>query len=216
MLFRDRLSAAFKQLPKDKQNKRQMSKDVGASTGTVQDWFNGKTKMPRAEHLPNLARYLGVSEVWLRDGKGPMKASESNILAAKIGDQQVPILSYVQAGHPNEVILSSDQEYVLSDLEFKGDAFALEIKGESMLPDFREGDRIIVDCGLAPQPGDFVVAKNGEEEATFKRYKLISTVPVDIFTLEPLNDVFPTLRSDKEPLEIVGVMVEHRRYRKRS
>ena len=75
MLFNDRLDAAFKQLPIEKQNKRRMSKEVGASTGTVQDWFNGKTKMPRAEQLPRLARYLDVSEVWLRDGKGPMQAT---------------------------------------------------------------------------------------------------------------------------------------------
>jgi SOS-response transcriptional repressor LexA len=36
-----------------------------------------------------------------------------------------------------------------------------------MEPDFKEGD-IIVDPELEPVPGEFVVAKNGDNEATFK------------------------------------------------
>ena len=37
-----------------------------------------------------------------------------------------------------------------------------------MEPDFREGDAVVIDPEVIPLPGDFVVAKNGEEEALFK------------------------------------------------
>ncbi|MCZ4058067.1 S24 family peptidase [Pantoea sp. LMR881] len=40
-----------------------------------------------------------------------------------------------------------------------------------MEPDFKEGDVIIVDPEIEPVPGEFVVAKNGEHEATFKKYR---------------------------------------------
>ena len=109
----------------------------------------------------------------------------------------------------------SGSEMLLTDLELSGSAFALEVRGDSMLPDFNEGDRIIVDCGLPPQPGDFVVAKNGDNEATFKQYRLLSTFPTDIFELVPLNPNYPTMNSSQSHLEIIGVMVEHRRYRKK-
>ncbi|MGI4859741.1 MAG: LexA family protein, partial [Janthinobacterium lividum] len=66
-------------------------------------------------------------------------------------------------------------------------------------------------------PGDFVVAKNGSQDATFKKYRPrgVSLTGQEVFELAPLNDDYPTLRSDTEPLQIIGVMVEHRRYRKK-
>ena len=46
------------------------------------------------------------------------------------------------------------------------------VRGTSMAPEFRDGDKIIVDPDLTPQPGDYVVAKlDGEEEATFKKLR---------------------------------------------
>ena len=62
-------------------------------------------------------------------------------------------------------------EWLTTDQKFSASTFALEIKCDSMLPDFKPGDRIIVDPAVAPQPGDFVVAKNGHDEATFKKYR---------------------------------------------
>lgn len=86
-----------------------------------------------------------------------------------------------------------------------------------MLPDFRPGDRIIVDPTVAPMPGDFVVAKNGEEEATFKKYRPrgIDENGNDVFELIPLNDDYAPMRSDKQPISIIGTMIEHRRYRRK-
>lgn len=87
-----------------------------------------------------------------------------------------------------------------------------------MLPEFRPGDRVVIDPSMAPNPGDFVVAKNGHEEATFKKYRPRgrNADGVEVFELVPLNDDYPTLRSDVENLRVIGVMVEHRkRYRVR-
>lgn len=86
-----------------------------------------------------------------------------------------------------------------------------------MLPEFRPGDRVIIDPEMSPSPGDFVVAKNGREEATFKKYRPrgINVEGNTVFELVPLNDDYPTMRSDTEHLEIIGVLVEHRKkYRK--
>lgn len=84
-----------------------------------------------------------------------------------------------------------------------------------MAPDFVEGDRVIIDCELVPQPGDFVVARNGGEEATFKKYKIISIGEKEVFDLIPLNDNYPSMRSDQQHIQIIGVMVEQRRYRRK-
>lgn len=147
---------------------------------------------------------------------------DKNVIPVPSGKKAIPVISAVQAGLLTEV---SDPyppgagfavEYADDDLSRW--AFALEIDGDSMLPDFRPGDRVIVDPEIAPNPGDFVVAKNGREEATFKKYRPRGVGPDGnmVFELVPLNDDYPTMRSDVEHLRVIGVMVEHRKKYRRG
>jgi len=140
------------------------------------------------------------------------------VLRAQIGETRIPLLNYVQAGIFTDMGTNFDtegMEYLLTDLALSDRAFALQIRGDSMAPEFGEGDRVIIDCDVAPQPGDFVVARNGGEEATFKRYKLISLGEQAVFELVPLNENYPSMRSDQQHIQIIGVMVEHRKYRRK-
>ena len=65
---------------------------------------------------------------------------------------------------------SSHDEYVVCVEDVSPCSFALRVQGPSMEPEFTEGDYIIVDPEIRAESGDYVVAKNGDEEATFKRY----------------------------------------------
>ena len=51
--------------------------------------------------------------------------------------------------------------------------------------------------------GDYVVAKNGAEEATFKKYRVRGQDEKGrtIFELIPLNDDYETMRSDQQPIQ---------------
>lgn len=173
--------------------------------------------------LPSLAKALNLSTnqlLGIDETPIPSKTNE-NVVPAPIGSHRIPLIDYVQAGawtgvqDPFEP--GAADEYLLTDLELSGSAFALEIKGESMLPEFRPGDRVIIDPEVMPSPGDFVVAKNGAEEATFKKYRprSIDAAGNTVFELVPLNEDFPSMRSDVVPIRIVGTMVEHRKYRKK-
>lgn len=146
---------------------------------------------------------------------------DQNVLPAPIEARRIPIISYVQAGMMTEAIdpymMGDGFETITTDLDLSGSAFGLIIKGPSMEPEFREGDKVIIDPAVSPQPGDFVVAKNTQEEATFKKYRPRGTDERGemIFELVPLNDDFPTLHSERDHLHVIGVMVEHRKYRRR-
>ena len=84
-------------------------------------------------------------------------------------------------------------------------------------PDYKPGDVVIIEPEWEPRPGDCVAAKNGKQEATFKKYRLRGSNPDgnDIFELVPINDNYPTVRSDETPLTIIGVMAELRRKTRR-
>ena len=134
------------------------------------------------------------------------------------GVRRVPVISYIQAGVWTEIAgdfqPSDAHDWLITSDKHSGETFVLTIRGNSMEPDFKEGDAVIIDPSVKPRPGSFVAAKNGREEATFKKYRprSIDVLGNEVFELVPLNEDYPTMRSDEQPIEIIGTMVEHRRF----
>lgn len=149
--------------------------------------------------------------------QGDKPTGYHNVEDASVGHREIPVISYVQAGMMTEAIdpfsLGEGFETITVNMPCSDQTFALRIKGRSMLPTFEENDVIVVDPLANPIPGAFVVAKNTDEEATFKKYKALG---VDergnaVFELVPLNDDFATLHSVRDHLHIIGVAIEHRK-----
>jgi len=153
----------------------------------------------------------------------PSKAPfDENVVPAHLGLRPIPVISSVQAGALRDMETpyptGAGYAYEYTDQDLSPWAFALDVEGLSMSPEFKPGDRIIVDPEISPNPGDFVVARNGSEQATFKKYRPrgIDGAGNMVFELVPLNDDYPTLRSDTEHLSIIGVVTEHRKKLRRS
>lgn len=194
----------------------ELAERLGKTRGNVSAWENSR-------HEPSFGQILEIARITKHAIPIPGVAGTpiGNVVPANVGTRRIPLISSVQAGLMSEAITPFPPggafEYLLTDLELSDHAFALEVEGESMAPEFMPGDRIIVEPAIAPRPGDYVVAKNGKEEATFKKYRLrgMSTTGAEVFELVPLNSDYPTINSEHEPVRIIGVMVEHRRYRRR-
>lgn len=195
----------------------QLGKALGVSDVTVGYWERD-LNVPGGKSLTKLAQYLGVSEGFLLYGH----EEAANVGPAPVTAQQIPIISYVQAGAWSPECdarnLDGTVDYILTSEFHSYSTFALKVKGKSMEPDFVEGDVIIVDPELHPGPGDYVVAKNGSDEATFKKYRArgVSDTGEEIFELIPLNEDYAVRNSAKEKIRIVGVVVEHRRMMRRT
>ena len=179
-----------------------------------QSWASiedGKTLKPR--NIVGIAEALECDPAWLMNGGVFLPASEINT-------RRIPLVSYVQAGElalKNPIdALDGSFEYVMTDRDWSQHTFALRITGDSMEPDFKEGDVVIVDPEIEPHPGEFVVGKNGEHEATFKKYRPIGRNDgSQEFELVPLNNDYPTMNSVERHITIIGTMVEHRIYRRK-
>lgn len=192
---------------------------TGVSKAGVNKWCNLDV-VPAGDSFMKLCRALQCSPDWLVTGKGT--PNEGNVSVADMGSTKIPIINYVQAGCWTESAecreLDGSIKYITTDLDVGGRTFAVEIQGDSMLPEFSEGDVVLIDPDEPHHPGDFVVAKNGEHEATFKKYKPrgYNAEGHEWFELVPLNDNYPPMRSDICQIKIIGTMVEHRRYRRRK
>ncbi|MCF5912030.1 LexA family protein [Aeromonas veronii] len=194
---------------------------IGVKKSSISQWENDEHS-PSGDNLAQLSKVFGVSAHWLATGKGSPELSNVEPAVIPQGNR-VPILSYVQAGNWREMCeqataFDGNVEYVSAGGEIGPYGFGLWLRSDSMLPQFKEGDLIIVDPDESPQPGDYVVAKNGSDEATFKKYRPrgIDENGQEVFELVPLNDDYPTMHSDRQHIQIIGVMVEHRSYRKRQ
>lgn len=187
--------------------------------------INGKASFGE-KAARRLERDYGMADGYLdSEGSAASESSKaeagSNVALVPMGTRRIPLVSYVQAGTMTDIVdpypIGAAADWLLTDLELGPNAFALTIKGDSMTPEFREGDNIVVDPAVQPLPGDFVVAKNGENEATFKKYRPrgVNEAGQEVFELVPLNEDYPSMRSDLKPIKIIGTMVEHRRYRRR-
>lgn len=203
---------------------RRLEKTYGMGDG----WLDGATEAgapipihssaptdkPKKSHIQDIIEGSPPASATSITGK-PRGFGE--LAPASVGRREIPVISYVQAGMMTEAMdpfsLGDGFETVVIDEDYSEHTFALRIKGNSMLPMFEPGDTIIIDPSWEPRPGEFVVAKNTEEEATFKKYRPRGTSERGemVFELVPLNDDYPTLNSERDHLHIIGVMAEHRR-----
>lgn len=196
----------------------QLASGMGVSYQAVKRVIDGLSKAFSAANNTKAAAFLRISPDWLATGQGSMEMGfDANAKPVPLGMRPYPVISCVQAGMLKEIAVPYGPGDGF-DVEFGDDdtskwSFFLEIEGDSMLPDFRPGDRVLIDPEVTPRPGDFVAARNTKQEATFKKYRVrgIDELGAEIFELVPLNDNYPVLRSDEHHLVVIGTMIEHRR-----
>ena len=196
----------------------------GVSGEAARKWLEGEAR-PSNSRIPLIAQRLDVHGEWLLTGQGPKRSRYPASVpgAQPPGVVRVPVISYIQAGAPREVVDAYAEGGGFASLGVVPElanrlgphAFALQVEGESMLPDFRPGDYVVVDPNAVVRPGDAVIAKlDREEAATLKKYRSrgVDANGVPVFELVPLNDDYPTVVVDaSNPGHLIGRVVEHRR-----
>ena len=223
-------------------NVAELARRIGVKPQAIYLIENGSTKSLKADTAVALARELDVAVEWLTKGLGPTPNGAASVSAPEPVDvdnasvasadiRRIPVISYVQAGVWTDVAdpypRGQGMGTVGADAELATKlsrvTFALKIEGDSMVAPsgdgFWPGEIIIVDPEASVRPGDFVVAKlEAEEKATFKKFRDRGAGPAGTprFELVPLNPDYPTINVDEaNPGRIIGVMVEHRRGRRR-
>ena len=127
---------------------------------------------------------------------------------------KIPILGSVAAGIPLECIEDIKGYVEIPRLLAKrGKYFALEIKGKSMEPDMRTGDIIIIRQQKTIENSEIAVVVINGEEATVKEIKRLDNG----IMLIPHNREFQPMffnaeEIENKPVEIIGKVVELRRW----
>ena len=153
---------------------------LDVATRTVQRWEKGE-QVPDSNYLMRIAKVTAVTPHWLLTGDGDMYSrtqAESKVLPLPTGRYKrvdlvsLPLLSSVPGGAPS-LMFHPDyvEKYITVDDIKDANAFALEVKGNSMAPRIEDGDIIVVSPKLESRTGDICVVRVNDED-TVKRVKI--------------------------------------------
>jgi SOS-response transcriptional repressor LexA len=158
---------------------------LGVSPVMIWSYRSGE-KMPRMSTAARMAEALGVNVNWLLTGQGSMKPEpltpenwlkdiefENNVGPGPKLRKPIPLISWVKAGdlcEAEDPYQPGDaDEWLDCPFDHSPSAFCLRVVGDSMMPEYREGEVILVDPALCANHGDDVIVRTPEGKATFKR-----------------------------------------------
>lgn len=187
---------------------KQLGTIIGAAQNTISNWENGTREIDN-KMAAKIAAYFGVTVDFLLYGtSAPMPKSANSM-------RKIPVLGKVSAGVPLEAIedILDYEEISSRDFNMNYDYFGLKINGDSMEPEYRNGDIIIVRKQNTAETGeDAVIFVNGDD-ATFKRIRWdergITIVPLNSAKYTPWY--YTNEQIENLPVRILGIAVEVRR-----
>jgi SOS-response transcriptional repressor LexA len=176
------------------------------------NWEQG-TRTPGPEEIKQLAQALEVSPAYLMclsDEQEPNKAKpHRHLLPLLDAKQACDAKTYLESSRDDIKLIAVSTELLpnLSD-----NAFVLRVTDDSMMPEFRVNDVLVIEPDATPKPGDYVVAfLKGEQEVLIRKYKQLSaSKDVNTFELAALNDDWASIGVDAKHLqgEVVGKVVQ--------
>lgn len=195
----------------------QLGELIGVTKGNVSAWETGR-------HEPSYANLVRIAELTGFAQQLPGLPRDAGTAAMPHGTKAIPLVRGSEMGAILESPVFEPSQPVkrtVTDLPVSDRAFAVILDDDSMRApagrlgeSFEVGDRLVVDAGAWPSPGDFVAAVSRTSGAVIRKYRLLRAAThesPEVFELVPLNPDYPTERSDEADLKVRGKVVEYRK-----
>lgn len=183
-----------------------MCGEIGMSRGNMTELKMGRIATLSPKALNKVADYFKVSVDYLL-GNTDLRRTPPNI--QPLGDIiEMPVLSSVRGGYDGSAIIEySDEMTSFPKTAFKGyapdECSVLRVKGNSMYPEIKDGDLILVHRQPSVDSGSLAVIIYNSDEATIKKVRYVQGE--DWLELIPINPEYQTKRIEGAELEICNV-----------
>lgn len=184
---------------------REVARRAGVSDVYVHYVEKGVRK-PGFHIVERLIKALGISFYDFAMETGRI---EPDVLRSGTGGRSssIPVVSWVTAGMWKEVSDAFEpgdaDQWIVADVKGEN-VFALRVVGDSMEPEFKDGETVVVNPHVEAGPNDFVVVKNLEGEATFKQLKKYGSR----WVLHPLNSNYQDQEVKRGEFRVIGKVVK--------
>lgn len=168
--------------------------------------------------LPNRARALEVLKLPDTDTAAARKGFTPSVIDGSLGKRPeakpnlpapdvavVPVMGRIAAGTPISAIQHHTHSIAVApDMLMKGDHYALEVKGDSMIDaGIHDGDTVVIRRTDHADAGEIVVALVDDEEATLKRLRRKG----GSIALEAANPAYETRIFGPERVKVQGKLI---------
>ncbi|MEL6915072.1 MAG: transcriptional repressor LexA [Pseudomonadota bacterium] len=142
----------------------------------------------------------------LIEGDKPEATPPAALPVANVGAVELPVMGKIAAGVPIEAISHAASHVAVPGnmLSGKGEHYALEVKGDSMIDvGINDGDIVVIRETSSADNGDIVVALVEGQEATLKRYRRRGST----IALEAANPAYETRMYAEDQVKVQGRLV---------
>jgi repressor LexA len=186
-------------------NQTQFAELVGVRQSDVSEWVND-LRMPRPETISKITELLNISTADL---------VEEDERVAHFDDMtgwvKLRVIGKVPAGVPIEAVEEYVSEIVVPPEHARPGCYALEVRGNSMVPKIMDGDVVVVAPCPDPRSGQIVVTRiNSDGEVTLKKFQKDNGA----ILLVPENPEYQTrILTPDSNIKILGCVIAlHRRF----
>jgi len=139
------------------------------------------------------------------DGDRPDQTPPAAVPISNGGSVELPVMGRIAAGVPIAAISEvSHNVHVPQSMIGKGDHYALEVKGDSMIDaGINDGDVVIIRETTTADNGDIVVALVEDQEATLKKFRRSNGA----IALEAANPAYETRLFRDDQVKVQGRLV---------
>jgi len=176
--------------------------------GNMHHWKKGEGISSAKLNL--LSQILKVNSQWLHEGVGPKEIYENLVIESeyKIGYMYVyPVMSWEDIKE-GSIMDGSDEPISTFRSDHQGDCFALIVNNESMVPEFKEGEQILIDTLAKVKNGDYCIITLEDSSHVLRQYVEDGK---DKF-IKVINPEYPNrIKPLEKGMLIMGKVVEARR-----
>lgn len=210
--FADRLNKA---LQLRNMTASELSKRSGVNEGAISQYRAGAYKASQ-NNLDKLSKILNVQIPWLMGCDVPMQIQTNqydyniNLVAPQITDDFVtfPVMGDVSAGFDKIAIEDWTGDKIDVPPQYlkgrnKDDFFVLRVKGDSMYPEYKDGDKVLIlKQNAVDYSGQVAVAIYNDDMGTIKKVEYRP----NCVNLVPINPQYqPEEVKDVDTLHILGI-----------
>lgn len=187
-------------------SQEELGKIVGVQRAAVQKWESGATQNLKRTVIQKLAEYFNVSPAVFIDD------DSYKLISPEITDDfiEFPVIGEVAAGYEQIAIedwagdkIKVPREYLVG--RNKDDFFVLKVKGDSMYPQYQDGDKVLIlRQSTMNYSGQIGVVIYDNDKGTLKKIEYAQGE--DWMKLVPINPNHPTIKIENEDLEHCRVL----------
>ncbi len=196
------IGGRIKEIRKEKDmTLEEVAKRIGVAKSTIQRYEAGLISSPKQPVLAAMAKAFNISEEWLC-GVSNLKEEQGN-QSFDDGMIPIPVLGEVSAGmgkYATDNItgyIFEEKDSITDDCEY----VYLKVSGDSMYPEFKEGDLVFVKCQPSVESGSYAVVMVDAELGMVKKVVYGS----NFVELQSVNPMYPPKRFENEDVLRVRV-----------